>query len=153
MALDSDLVDECDLNEVGHQVVSRVGSAEPDVVGEVGGFCDADCYFSLGRGSSIVDTKVLVEVVTDGDLIVVRDAEHGPDNPHRKIGAQVAYEVEPTASDEGVEYGAAILAHACLEPGDSAWGEHPSQQPTVQIVNRRVFEDEHPLGDLHPGSK
>ena len=48
----------------------------------------------------------------------------------------------PPAPIRGSRLRGAELPHLRLDGGHLAWGEHPGQEPAMQIVGRRILEDD-----------
>ena len=143
------LVLELGVEQLGHQVVGGVLGAPGDVVRE---------RLELGRAvvlglvrNAFLESQALVEVVPDRLLVLLRDTEQHPDDPHRHELAQVRDEIEAARADEGVERLRAEGPHLGLECLHLLRREDPGEQASVEVVIRRVLEEDGPGRDLHSG--
>jgi hypothetical protein len=68
----------------------------------------------------VLDAEALVKVVAYGHLILFGDAEHGADDPHGKVGAEVADEIEAAGAGQGIQGVGTVLTHPLLEDQDPA---------------------------------
>ena len=154
------LVLELGLEQLGHQVVGRMGGPPVDVLGEALGGAHALAeglvevgHVPLGQAQSLVDP------IADGLLVGFGDAQQHADGAHGHLGAEVRDEVEPAPPDQRVEAAGTELADLGLEVVDVPGGEHPGQQAAVDVVRRGVLEDDrarrqHDVGldDLEQGA-
>ena len=109
-------------------------------VGVVGGRAVARRH--LGH-DPVFEAQALVELVAQRLLVLFGDAEQHADRAHRDLGAEVSDEVEPALADERVERAGGVGAHLGLDGGQPPRREHAAEQAAVQVVVRRVLEDEH----------
>ena len=83
-------------------------------------------------------------MVTDRLLVLVRDAQQHPDDPHRHLGTEVRDEVEAPGTDQRVEAPGGEVADLRLQRSHALRGEDPRQQRPMAGVHRGVLEDERP---------
>ena len=97
---------------------------------------------------ALLEAQARVDPVADGLLVLLGDAEEHADRAHRHLGAEVGDEVEAAGAHERVEAAGAELADLRLERVHLPRGEHPRQQAAVEVVGRRVLEEDHARRDL-----
>ena len=137
---DARLVDELDVEQFGHDVVGRVLGAPVDVGREeLAG--DQPVLGGLHRLARL-GAHLRVGVVADHLLVVLGDAEQHADHLHRHLRAEVGDEVEPAGADQRIQALRAEFADLGLQRVDLARGEHPRQQLAVDVVDRRVLENQ-----------
>jgi hypothetical protein len=95
--------------------------------------------------------QLRVAPVADVFLIVFGNAEQHADDFHRHDRAEIFDEVESTRSNQWVQGLSAELVNHRPQRPDPARREHARQQLAVHVVNRRVFEDQHPRRDFEVG--
>ena len=134
------LVLELGLEHLGHQVVGRVLRPPVDVLPEqplgVGQGVER-----LRRGMPVlVQHQAGVDRLADRLLIGLGDPEQHPDRPHRHLRAQIRDEVEPARAHQRVEGLRAELPDLRLDRHHPLRCEDPGQDPTMDVVDRRVLE-------------
>ena len=82
-------------------------------------------------------------LVADGFLVCLGNAEQHADHAHRHLRSQVRDEVEAPASDQRIEAPGAERTHLRLDRGHSPRSERAGEHAAMDVVDRRVFEDEH----------
>ena len=123
------------------QVVGRIRGPPVDVLRVVGG---AEVLRRGGDGhDALLQAEALVDLVPKCLLVLLGDAQQHADRAHRDLCAQVRDEIEAALPDEGVESPGRIPAHLRLDRSETPGREHAAQEPAVQVVIRRVLEDEH----------
>ena len=140
---------ELGVEQLGHQVVGGVLGAPGDVVGEHLELSGA-VVLGLVR-HAVVEAQALVEAVPDRLLVLLGDAEQHADHPHRHELAQVGDEVEAARADERVEHLGAEGPHLGLERLHLLRREDPGEQAAMEVVVRRVLEEDGPRRDLDVG--
>ena len=107
---------ELGLEELGHQVVGRMGGPPVDVLGEPLGGAHAVAVGLVEVGHvAIAQAQALVDPVPDGLLVGLGYAQQHADGAHGHLGAQVLDEVEPALPDQRVEAAGAEAADLGLE--------------------------------------
>src|SRR6185312_4371920 len=82
-------------------------------------------------------------------LIGFGDAEQHPDHPHRHLRAEIFDEVEPSGVYQRIEAACRELPDPRLQRADLPWGEDPGEQLTMDVVDRRILEDQAARRNLH----
>src|SRR6202007_1466195 len=133
------LVDEFNVEQLGHDVIGGIGGSPIDVCGKdvPGGHSAFVVHRLAGFG-----THLRVGLVADEFLVVLGDAEQHADDLHGHLRAEVGDEVDVSRSDQRIQRLRAEVADLRLQRCDLAAGEHPGQQLAVNVVDRRVFHDE-----------
>ena len=137
------------VEQLGHQIVRRVLRAPFDVV-------DKHLIALLERvgrdlpQGAVFQSQKTVGVVADGGLVGLRDAEEIADRAHGHPDADVGDEVEALRADEWIEHPRTVLAHKRFDRFHAPRRENPRQQPSMQIVQWRIFEQNHTGRDFDP---
>ena len=95
--------------------------------------------------------QVGVVGVAHRDLLGFRDTQQHADHPHRHLLAEVVDEVESSRTHQGIQAPPGELADLRFQRQHLARGEHPGQQVAVDVVDRRILEDQRAGRDLHTG--
>ena len=136
--------------QLGHEVVRGVLRAPVDVVGEH--LAHRRRLRRGGLGRTVLDAEALVELLADRFLVLLRDAEQHADRPHRHRRAEVTHEVEAARTDERIERAGAELADLGLDGVHLLGREHARQQAAMDVVDRRVLEEDQPGRQLDVGA-
>ena len=95
-----------------------------------------------GGHAALRQTESFVDVLTERFLVLLGDAQEHADGAHRHRGADVADEVEAAGFHQRIEAAGAELAHLGLELLHAAGCEGARQQAAMEVVVRRVLEDD-----------
>ena len=130
-------------DEIGHQVVAGVLVAVVDVLLEQRALAQrAEVRADRRHVAAVGELEAVVDSVAQRDLVGVGDAQQHADGAHRDLCAEVGDDVEPAGAHERVEAASAERPDLGLDRRHPSWGEHPRHQAAVQVVGRRVLEDE-----------
>ena len=140
---------ELGVEQLRHEVVGWVVRPPVDVVGEPAAIHHAHTL-GRARGLPLVEPHAPVDLVADLLLVLLGDAQQHADHPHRHVGRQVVDEVEPPLVHQRIESPGAERPRLRLDLGHPPRREHPAQEAPVQVVRRRVLEQDDPRRDLHP---
>ncbi len=105
-----------------------------------------DLHRFTGLGSQVV-----VPSFADGLEMLVWHSQQHSDHPHGHPSAQISHEVEPLAADEGIQTFSTEFADLGFESADLARGEHPGQQLAMDVVDRRILENDEARRDVDVG--
>ena len=138
------------VQQLRHQVVRRVVGAPIDVGGE-----RLHAVFERARvelaGPSLRYAQPRVDVPADRLLALFRNPEQESDRAHRHEHAEIGDDVEVAGIDQGIEQPGAIASYHRLDRGHSLRCEHAREESPVQIVQRRIFEEDDAGRNLHVG--
>ena len=112
------------------------------------GFPAAEHGLDVGH-RTLGQPQTLVDAVANGLLVLFGDAEQHPDGAHRHLRAEVPNKIEPARSHQRVEAAGAELAYLRLEIVDVPGGEDPRKQSAMEVVRRRILEDDRSGWQLH----
>ena len=135
------LVGELRGEQLGHQVVRRVLGPPFDVGGVVRRRAVLRHEVGLGH-DALLEAQPLVDVVPDRLLVLLGDAEQHPDGAHGDLAAEVGDEVETAGADQRVQLAGREGADLGLDGRHAPGREDAAHEATVQLVVRRVLEDE-----------
>ena len=80
--------------------------------------------------------------ISDARLMVFRNAQEITDRPHRHHRPKVCDEIETTRTDERIQFPGTEFAYQRLHGKHPPGSEDPGEQATVQIVQRRILEQQ-----------
>ncbi len=98
-------------------------------------------FFVLHRLAGL-GAQLRIGVVADHLLVVLGDTEKRADHLHRHLRAEIGDEVEPVGTDQRIEALRTVVTDHRLECVDLPGREHPRQELAVDVVDRRVLEND-----------
>ena len=116
---------------------------EPAPVG-----AEEHCGVHVGGGFAVGEAHEGIEVLAHLFLVGVGDAEEHADGLHRHLGAEVGDEIEAAGIHERIERGDTERSDLRLDVEHPLRREHPAEQAAVQVVRRRILEQDVPRRHL-----
>ena len=106
-----------------------------------------DCLFKdllvdLAGVAPLGDIDEGAVAIPDAFLMFFGDAQQISDGPHRHHRPEVGDEIESPRTDERVEFAGAEFTHQGFDGQHASRREDTRQQPAVQVVQRRILEQQ-----------
>ncbi len=91
---------------------------------------------------ALVEAQPGVDLLANRLLVLVGDSQQHADDAHRHLRSEIGDEVEAARADQRIEGAGTELPHLPLERLHLARREDARQQTPVQVMLRRILEDE-----------